>query len=302
MMLFLKLLVGLIGILVVLYLLVPRGNLLHELLHLPIYHYHLFRNRTGPIPFTRHYFGKHQKQYFLHFPPVAGVPEQKQVILFFHGGGWSLGSPEMFTINAAFFARRGYHVFMPSYRRIPFFRYPAIRADLSNGFLAIRSVMEKEGILNKKIISAGMSAGGNLAALLVYDRQTLAQLNVSPAIFSGILLLAAPLDLSKMDATPVRWSYAGRVSHPAFTAASPIHYLQEKETLSVLTIHGTRDGLVAFEAADSFMELLKQKQKENCTFYVLENGTHLDTGSWNFFDNELRSVILKWLEKLDEDA
>jgi len=300
-MFYIQILLCIIGVILLLYLLVPRGNLLHELLHLPVYHYHLLQNRTGPIPFTRYKFGTHQRQYFLHFPPLAGQPEKNQVIVFFHGGGWSLGTPEMFAINAAFFTRRGYHVFMPSYRRIPLFRYPQIREDLNEGFLKIRSVMAEEGIFNKKIIAAGMSAGGNLAALLAYDRVTLNEMKTDPNIFVGILLLAAPLDLSRMQATPVRWSYAGRVGEEMFAKASPISYLQEEETLPVLAIHGTRDGLVAFESAQVFMDRLKEKQRENYKFHVLENGTHLDTGSWNFFDNKLRQLIVNWLEELESD-
>lgn len=287
-------------VLIILYLLVPRGNLLHELLHLPVYHYHLFKNKKGPIPFTRYNFGSHPKQYFLHFPPEPDQPERTKIIIFFHGGGWSLGSPEMFTLNAAFFTRRGYHVFMPSYRRIPFFRYPAIREDLSNGFLAIRELMFKKGIFDKQIISAGMSAGGNLAALLVYDRNTLQEINVSSDDFAGVLLLAAPLDLSQMTATPVRWSYAGRIKDSGFAAASPLSYLQEKESIPILTVHGKKDGLVAFGAASNFMKLLQQKQEKSCTFHVLENGTHLDTGSWNFFDNKLRKVIVEWLKQIED--
>lgn len=273
-----------------------RGTLLHELLHLPVYHYHLHKNHPGPISFTRHSFGDHGRQYFLHFPPTDRTVERKQVIIFYHGGGWSLGSPEMFKINAAFFASRGYHVFMPSYRRLPFFRYPEIREDLNTGFTEILQCMKKEGLEKHKVILGGMSAGGNLAALLAYDRAGLKAQNIDYAIFSGLILMGAVLDLSLMQATPLRWLYAGSPAHPDFAKASPITYLEEKETLPVLIIHGTHDGLVAYRSAEAFIKKISARQTENLTIKILSGGTHLDAGSWNFFDNDLRKLLVEWLE------
>ena len=277
-----------------------RGTLLHELLRLPLFHYQMFKNRPISIEYYHHSYGRDLKQYFLHFPPFEETTEKKQVIIFFHGGGWSLGSPEMFKLNAAFFAKRGYHVFMPSYRRIPFYGYPEIRADLNAGFLEIRKEMEEMGIENYKIILGGTSAGGNLAALLAYDQEGLKTLNTDSTIFSGILLFGAALDLSLMYPSPVRWFYAGSATEPDFKKASPINYLQEEETLPTLIVHGTKDGLVAFRSAEAFIKKLAKRQQENLTVQILEEGTHLDVGSWNFFDNDLRKLIVEWLKEREE--
>jgi len=274
-----------------------RGTLLHELLHLPMYHYQLYKNHPGGIPFTRYSFGDHSRQYFLHFPPTDQKIKRNQVVIFFHGGGWSLGSPEMFKVNAAFFADRGYHVFMPSYRRIPFYRYPRIREDLDVGFTEVLACMKALGLENHKIILGGMSAGGNLAALLVYDRLGLQARNISPSIFSGLLLFGAALDMSLLQATPLRWFYAGSPTDPNFTKASPINYLQEKETLPTLIIHGTHDGLVAYRSVEAFIKKISVRQTENLTIKIIPKGSHLDAGSWNFFDNDLRRLLVEWLEE-----
>ena len=272
-----------------------RGTLLHELLHLPVFHYRLFKNRPGPIDYYRHSYGTDTKQYFLHFPPSENIVEKKQVVIFFHGGGWSMGSPEMFKLNAAFFTKRGYHVFMPSYRRIPFYGYPAIREDLDAGFLEILAEMKEEGLENHKIILGGTSAGGNLAALLAYDRVKLEAQNIDPMIFSGIILLGAALDLSLMYPSPVRWFYAGSSTDPAFKKASPINYLQPEETLPLLMVHGTKDGLVSYRSAEAFIKKIAERQSENLTIEILTEGSHLDVGSWNFFDNDLRKLMVNWL-------
>ncbi len=272
-----------------------RGTLLHELMHLPLFHYRLFKNRPGPIDYYRNSYGTDTKQYFLHFPPSENVVEKKQVVIFFHGGGWSLGSPEMFKINAAFFTKRGYHVFMPSYRRVPFYGFPEIREDLDAGFLAILEEMKALEIGHHKIILGGTSAGGNLAALLAYDRVRLEAQNVDPMIFSGIILFGAALDLSLMYPSPVRWFYAGSSANPDFKKASPINYLQPEETLPVLMVHGTKDGLVAYRSAEAFIKKISERQSENLTIEIIPEGTHLDVGSWNFFDNDLRKLMVQWL-------
>ena len=36
---------------------------------------------------------------------------------------------------------------------------------------------------------------------------------------------------------------------------------------------------------------------EPMTFYSIDKGTHLETGSWLFEDNEIRKIMLKWLEE-----
>ena len=274
-----------------------RGTLLHELLHLPLFHYRLFKNRPGPIDYYRHSYGNDTKQYFLHFSPSENIVEKKQVVIFFHGGGWGLGSPEMFKLNAAFFTKQGYHVFMPSYRRIPFYGYPEIREDLDVGFLAILEEMKAIGVENHKIILGGTSAGGNLAALLAYDRIKLKDLSINPSIFAGILLFGAALDLSLMYPSPVRWFYAGSSSDPAFKKASPINYLQPEETLPVLMVHGTKDGLVSFRSAEAFIKKITERQSKDLTIYIIPEGSHLDVGSWNFFDNDLRKLMVEWLKE-----
>ena len=272
-----------------------RGTLLHELLHLPIFHFRLFKNRPGSIDYYRHSYGTDTKQYFLHFPPSENEIEKKQVVIFFHGGGWSLGSPEMFKINAAFFTKRGYHVFMPSYRRVPFYGYPEIREDIDICFFDILKEMKELELEGHNIILGGTSAGGNLAALLAYDRARLEAQNVDPKIFSGIILFGAALDLSLMYPSPVRWFYAGSSANPDFKKASPINYLQPEETLPVLMVHGTKDGLVAYRSAEAFIKKISERQSENLTIEILPEGSHLDVGSWNFFDNDLRKLIVNWL-------
>ena len=290
-------LMGSVIIYCLLFWLVPKGNLIHEGLRLPIYQYHAQTTPKNNMIVKKHRFGNHRRQYFLHCQPKNGATK-KQVIIYYHGGGWSLGSPEMFRVNAQFFVNQGYEVFMPSYRRIPFYRYPAIREDLSTTLQQIVKMKQAEGDNDLKIILGGMSAGGNLVALMLYDKIALKKLGLTPNLFSGILLCGAPLDLSQMQKSPVLWSYAGHKDSDTFRQASPIEHLVGDEQTPILCIHGKKDGLVFYPSAANFIAKIKKQNPHLLQSIILPEGTHLDTGSWNFHDNELRRQLIAWLKTL----
>lgn len=276
----------------------PKGNALQEICHLPVYHYYVQKHRPDKMVVKKHFFGNHPHQYVLHCHPAEGTEEQPFVVVFYHGGGWAVGNPEMFTISAAFYTRQGYHVLMPCHRKIPRFRFRHIREDVDLGYLKVREVMEDLGVGNQKIMLSGMSAGANLAALLAFDRKALQRLDRTQADFEGLLLMGAPLDLHRMTRTPVLRLYAGGRQGKSFQQASPISFLTSQEDLPILMIHGTADGLVPYPAASAFAKRLEECHTGNFEFYTIDGGTHLDTGSWNFFENRLREKIRKWMAGL----
>lgn len=296
-MFFIYLFIGLGITYLLLFGLIPKGNLIHEGLRLPIYQYHAQTTPRDHMIVRKLRFGKHRRQYFLHCQPKNGATKN-QVVIYYHGGGWSLGSPEMFRVNAQFFVNQGYEVFMPSYRRIPFYRYPAIREDLSNTLQEIVKIIHSDGKKNRRIILGGMSAGGNLAGLMLYDRKELTRLGLTPDLFSGILFCGAPLDLSKMQSSPILWSYAGKKGSKMFRQASPIEHLSKDEKTPILCIHGKKDGLVDYQSAASYIDKMNQQNSSILNTIILPEGTHLDTGSWNFHDNELRQQLIAWLRTL----
>ncbi len=293
---FLYWLLGFILFYALLYLLVPKGNLLQELLHIPFYLLKVFRTPLDSMVVEKHYFGKHRRQYFLLCKPKDGSRKKKQVIFYHHGGGWGTGNPEMFRINAKLFVEQGYWVILPTYRQIPFYAYPAIREDVSLGLKKGLEVLEEQGMKGVKIILGGMSAGGNLVALLLYDRKRLADLGYTPDLFSGIMLFGAPLDLDSMYWSPLLWLFAGAKGSANFREASPINHLQGDEQTPLLCFHGTKDGMVAFAGTRHFIQQLSTKEVD---FIPVPGASHLDMGRWNFGDPEMRNRILAFLQKIE---
>ncbi len=281
---------------IVLLLFFPKGNPIQEALYMPLYWLQTFTVNTNYLQVTKHSFGEHKMQYLLYFAPRTDAPSQRNVIIYYHGGGWRFGKAEMFKANAKVFTDKGYHVFMPSYRRTPKFDYTHIREDLNAALDKINYLMQNEKFANKKIILGGMSAGGNLAALILYDRASLAKIYMQQSDFSGIFLCGAPLDISKMrDSFPLR-DFAGERDGDNFKAANPVQHLQADEQTPVLCIHGHKDGWVEYASATSFLAKMESINLSLVTTHLMPKGTHLDAGRWVYQEDEVRERILVWAE------
>ena len=112
----------------------------------------------------------------LHSQPVGGVPALwvspagvdagRGVILYLHGGGYVFGSPRMYrSLVARLAAHAGVQGVIPAYRLAPEHPYPAALHDAK---AAYRALLES-GWPAERVILAGDSAGGHLAASLLAD-------------------------------------------------------------------------------------------------------------------------------------
>ncbi len=279
----------------ILYLVVPKKTILFEIFRIPVFLFRSVTSERNNMIAEKHRFGNHRRQYVLFFQPLNHKTHKKNVIIYYHGGGWRSGSPELLRSNAQVLVNLGYSVFMPSYRRAPFNRYPEIREDLSFSLQKVVDIMNSKGLQDKKIILGGMSAGGNLVALMLYDRNQLAKYGFTQQMFSGLMLFGAPLDLSTMKDTFVLRDFAGRRDHEMFQQANPITHLQADENIPVLCIHGTSDGLVPYSSALSFKNKLSVINNEILTFVTIEKASHLETASWAIEDNRIRKIMSDWL-------
>lgn len=277
----------------------PKGNPVHELLNLPSYWLGLSRIDISSMQTRKIHYGDHHRQYFLLVPPPVEVPLQDKVIVYFHGGGWKFGKPEQFKPSVKAFHDAGYPVVLPSLRRTPYSNYFDMREDLNRLLLSIRALQQEQNWTASRLVLGGMSAGGNLAALLCFDHHQLEQLNISPALFAGLLVLGAPLDLKKMPDSLLLRAFAGPRDSEQFRLASPLEHWQDHyPTTPVFCVHGQCDGLVAYESAQTFVKKLEAIQPEKIRFVSSRYGTHLDAAAWGHSNEELKREILSWLKKL----
>jgi len=253
------------------------------------------RMKAGVYPHQKYTFGPHKQQYLCWFEPKKIT--QDQIIIFYHGGGWTFGTPELFSDRAKLFGELGYPVVMPSHRKLPLYGYKEIREDLILTLKKMYEILKANGWLHKKIILSGMSSGGNLAGLLLLDHSLLKDTGFSKTDFVGAMFCGAPLNLNGMTDSFVLAKYAGKRTDKSFKYASPMYHLPSKMNKPILVIHGTEDGLVNYQSTADFIEKLALLNKAKTNFYSIPKGSHLKAVSWAYEDNEVRKKIIGWLAK-----
>lgn len=89
------------------------------------------------------------------------------VVVYCHGGAFQFLSKDTHWLMGLLFARRGYVVFNLNYRLAPKDKFPAALEDACRATLWVREHCRAYGGDPERLIAAGESAGGNLAAALM---------------------------------------------------------------------------------------------------------------------------------------
>jgi acetyl esterase len=225
----------------------------------------------------------HLKMY-MYFPPAAKSGEMRPAIVFFFGGGWQSGSPEQFRPHCDYLAKRGMVAMAAEYRVQS--RHKALIVDcVADAKAAIRWVRTEAtrlGIDRHKIVAAGGSAGGHLAACTgtVPGFEGDADLTVSSipnalVLFNPVLALA-PID-GQMPIDVKRIRELQRRSRGNPQAISPYHHIQPGAPPTII-FHGTADQIVPYWTVEQFAEKMKA-QKNRCDLIGFEGKEH---GFFNF--------------------
>jgi acetyl esterase/lipase len=119
------------------------------------------------------------------FYPPKSVLEKKQILVFFYGGSWETGSKELYPFVGSIFAKQGYMVVIPDYRKYPDVKFPEFMFDAADAVEWTQNNFKKD----KDIVLMGHSAGANIATLLITDKSYLK--NKSVHIKAGIGLAGA---------------------------------------------------------------------------------------------------------------
>jgi acetyl esterase/lipase len=278
-----------------------EGRKWAEVMRLPAHFYKL--NRPGDLPqgLQKWAYGQHERQYFLCLPPKGGK-QAKAAVFFVHGGGWHLGLPEQHLPLADLLNEEGYWVIMPAYRLIPSCSGQELKQDIMTAFVAANQHLRAYLGEHPQWVIGGTSAGANLGALLAFDRENLLRHGLSQKQIKGFFSIVGVLDLAQMPSTKVLKDYAGLHHESSFQQLNPMNYLRPDEHISVLAIHGTKDGLVHYRAALSFVRKLWQMNANLVHWYLIEGGTHLSVGSqWYYKPDKAcgqAAILLQWINAL----
>lgn len=138
-------------------------------------------------------FGTHGQQLDVWRPTQRGK-QPLPVLIFWYGGGWVKGTREAYAFAARAYAKQGFVVVVPDYRKVPTVRFPAF---LEDGAQAVRWTRDHIGGLGGdagRIAVAGHSAGAYTVAMLTLDPRWLRAEGVDPGVIKAAVGLCGPYD------------------------------------------------------------------------------------------------------------
>ncbi len=113
------------------------------------------------------YYQKGQRKLLIDaFYPKKQTKKKRTAIIIIHGGGWRSGNRTMHYVLAQHLAKRGYVCFTPEYRLSTEAFYPRAVFDIKEAIKWVREHSPEFNIDTSRIVVAGHSAGGELAAFM----------------------------------------------------------------------------------------------------------------------------------------
>ena len=216
-------------------------------------------------------------------PKTAQENRASPAIVFFFGGGWAGGTPKQFFQQSKYFAEQGMVAIAADYRVRSRHKTSPLDAveDGKSAIRWIRSHAKELGIDPQRIVAAGGSAGGHIAActdmVVGLDEDTE---DKSISSRPNALILFNPV----LDTTTIEKRFENEEQAKTI---SPIHHVRSGLALTLI-FHGTKDKAVPFELAEKFDALMKESGN-SC---VLKTYKGRDHGFFNsrFFRPKLKDT------------
>lgn len=204
---------------------------------------------TGPWPgiieHREHRFGPAPWQVMDIFAPQDLPAGGCDVLVFFHGGGWTNGYKEWVGFMAPALAAQNVMLVAPTHRLAPVVRYPDFLHDALAAIAAARRLVPALGGNPDRLFLSGHSAGGHVAAMCAL-RPDLRDIHGIPAqAICGCLPVSGILDLH--HPAPPPGSLEARVYDTVLTRpeddreASPLSWLR-KDSVPLFLTWGERDS------------------------------------------------------------
>jgi acetyl esterase/lipase len=156
-----------------------------------------------PLPGTREWaYGPDARQRLDLLVPANA--KRAPVLLFIHGGGWSIGDKRHAAApKAMHFTAAGWAFGSANYRLVPAATVEQQAADIAAAIAWLRAHAREQGIDPDRIVLIGHSAGAHLAALVGTDPRYLTAAGVPMGAVRGVVLLdGAGYDVARQMARP----------------------------------------------------------------------------------------------------
>jgi acetyl esterase/lipase len=184
------------------------------------------------------------------------------MLLFVHGGGWSMGDKSELNWLGAKLSEQGVLVAVANYRLSPAVQHPTHAQDVARAVAWLYHNGANYGGDPQRLYLGGHSAGAHLASLVALDGTYLAAEGLSPSIVRSVVgISGAGYDLdARYTASPLaQLFYAAFGKDPTrWAAAAPMTYVDHAAP-PFLLIHGLEDTQAPAAGAQSFAQALKRE-------------------------------------------
>jgi acetyl esterase/lipase len=178
----------------------------------------------------------------------ADTSERRPGVVFIHGGGWAGGCATFHARQCAALAEQGYVTAAIDYRVAPAVRWPDPLLDCKRAVRWLRANHGRFGLDPERIVVAGGSAGGHLAAMVALTPGRW-EPDDAPAVSSavcGAVLWYPCVDMAGLlahpDAPPMVEAFLGSLDESLLREASPLTHVHGGAP-PVLTMTGSVDPL-----------------------------------------------------------
>ena len=224
---------------------------------------------------------------FYFTPPDWKAADRLTAVLWIHGGGWTSGTAEVFFPAARYFAARGAVGFSISYRLVTTNGVTVADciADCKSAIRYLRAHAAEFGIDPQRVVVAGDSAGGHLAACLgTLDGFDAAGDDLKISARADVMVLFNPI----VDMTAGGWlrsAVGGKFLADKKTpvppspenlalarSLSPLFHVHANQPPTLL-MHGLDDTIVSPDQARQFAAAMKAAGNR-CDLVLLAHARH----------------------------
>ncbi len=225
----------------------------------------------------------------VYLPETMETGKKYPAMVFFFGGGWNDGSIKQFEPHANYFSKRGMICFLVDYRvknRHQTTPFESLK-DAKSALRFIREEADEWYVDPSKIVAAGGSAGGHLAAATAilndYNENTD---TMSISCIPNALVLFNPV----IDNGPGGYGY-DRIGDD-YKSFSPLHNIKNGAPPTILFL-GTNDDLIPVETATYYQKIM-EKVSSRCELRLYEGQGH------GFFNYKNLEYYKKTVSEADE--
>lgn len=226
-----------------------------------------------------------------YFPDGYKQNKKYPTILFLFGGGWIGGGLNQFEPQAQYFIKRGMIAILADYRvfsRNKTSPFEAVK-DARSAMRYLRLNSEKLGIDTSKIVAAGGSAGGHLAAacdlITIDEKEDDKNISTKPAA----LVLFNPV----IDNGPSGYGYE-RIGE-RYLEISPLHNIKKGAAPTIL-FYGDNDKYVPVKTAKIYQRKLEDIGTV-CKLFIYKGQEH---GFFNYQEKGDNKYFNKTMEQADD--